>query len=220
MGFDLDRLDDDGKKLVGERECIRLLVLSELLKHGELIAAEPRHDVSIAHRALEPPRDLLEQRVADDVSERVVDLLETIEIEEMHGEPIAVPTALLHGRFKLAQEQDPIGEVGQSVAMREMPDPRLGTPLRRDVLVDRNRSPVRHRPAAYGEDASVAQVVDDVAGLRQKRLPEAVQDIFLGVLRGRAGCDASLEDGAKRGPGLRLLGARDRTFHRRARWTG
>ena len=125
----------------------------------------------------------------------------------MHGEPIALLAALLHGRFELAEEQDPIGEVGQSVAMRQMPDPRLGASLRRDVLVDRNRSPVRHRPAAYGEDSSVAQVVDDVAGLRQKRLPEAVRDIFLDVLRRRAGRDASLENGTKRGPGLRLLGA-------------
>ena len=51
----------------------------------ELVAAEPRHQVVVAQHARQPRPDLLQQQVAEVVTERVVDLLEVIEVHQHHG---------------------------------------------------------------------------------------------------------------------------------------
>ena len=48
---------------------------------AELVAAEPRHGVARPDRLAQPARHLLQQHVARVVAERVVDLLEAVEIE-------------------------------------------------------------------------------------------------------------------------------------------
>ena len=50
-------------------------------QHGELVAAEPGERVAAAHDALQAGGDLLEQAVARVVAERVVDLLEAVEVD-------------------------------------------------------------------------------------------------------------------------------------------
>ena len=51
------------------------------LDDGEFVAAEARDRVALAHAALQPRRDLLEQRVAGRMAERVVHALEAVEVE-------------------------------------------------------------------------------------------------------------------------------------------
>ncbi len=54
-------------------------------QHGELVTAEARHDVTLAHGLAQPPRHLDEQGVAGLVAELVVDLLEVVEVEEQQA---------------------------------------------------------------------------------------------------------------------------------------
>jgi len=55
--------------------------------HDELIAAEAAHGVLLPGRPLQAPSHLGQQLVARRVPERVVDLLEMIEIAVKHGDP-------------------------------------------------------------------------------------------------------------------------------------
>ena len=52
----------------------------------EFVAAEPRKHLGWLQSMLQPLCDVLQQQVADPVAERVVDDLETVEIEEQDGE--------------------------------------------------------------------------------------------------------------------------------------
>ena len=53
----------------------------------ELVAAEPRHGVLLAHRVPDPLCHLAQEVVADGVTQGVVDLLEVIDIDEEDGDP-------------------------------------------------------------------------------------------------------------------------------------
>src|SRR3954463_853534 len=51
-------------------------------KHGlEFVAAETAHLAVVAHHRLQAVSDLTEQRVADRVTERIIDVLEAIEVD-------------------------------------------------------------------------------------------------------------------------------------------
>ena len=52
--------------------------------HGELVAAEPRHDVLGPHGVGQPQRHVADQLVADRMAERVVDVLEVVEVDVEH----------------------------------------------------------------------------------------------------------------------------------------
>ena len=51
---------------------------------GEFVAAEPRHQIVAAHDAAQPLRDVEDQLVADVMAERVVDVLEVVEVDVEH----------------------------------------------------------------------------------------------------------------------------------------
>ena len=88
-----DRLDDARARAPSRRSAGPTADLHD----GELVAAEARHRVGFAHAAAQALGDRLEQRVADGMAERIVDLLEAIEVEAKHREAFAAParTALL-----------------------------------------------------------------------------------------------------------------------------
>ncbi len=71
----IDAVDEFGD-LVGARHAG--------LHDGEFVAAEPRHEIGLAHASAEADRDGLEQLVADHVSERVVDALELVDVDIEH----------------------------------------------------------------------------------------------------------------------------------------
>jgi hypothetical protein len=81
---------------------------------GELVAAQPRQRVAAPQRATEPLGDLDQQRVAVVVAERVVDLLEAIEVDQQHrGRVVAAQVAL-----GTPVQQSAVGEAGQRVVER------------------------------------------------------------------------------------------------------
>ena len=82
-------VDQEGprQKLVDRaRQRIRGDVVHVRLQHREFVAAEARDRIALAHGAGDALRHLLQQAVADRMPERVVGVLEVIEIEIEHRE--------------------------------------------------------------------------------------------------------------------------------------
>src|SRR5262249_35114158 len=75
------------------RDGFRVLTVDVLEQDDELVAAEARDEVRGAHAGADLPRRELEQLVARDVTARVVDVLELIEIDEEQGAALLRPRA-------------------------------------------------------------------------------------------------------------------------------
>ena len=82
---------------------------------GELVAAESRDRVAGAGRHAEPFADRLEQFVARRVSQRVVDVLEVVEVDHHDGEAAACTCAPLRRMLEPVEEHGSIGELCQFV---------------------------------------------------------------------------------------------------------
>ncbi|MGY3111091.1 hypothetical protein ACVWW7_007718 [Bradyrhizobium sp. LM6.9] len=114
------------------------------LYDGEFVAAKPRHEVRRACAPAEALRDRLQEFVADEMPERVVDALELVDVDIVHRELF---TRGDESQF-LAQmlvEQGAVGQVGQRIVMSEMGDALLDAPALRDVLMCRHPAAVRER---------------------------------------------------------------------------
>ncbi|MNP56140.1 hypothetical protein D3C76_1508430 [compost metagenome] len=63
----------------------------------EFVAAQARDGVDVAQLVLEAHGNALEQQIADRVAEAVVDVLETVQIEEQHRPLAAVFLLVIEG---------------------------------------------------------------------------------------------------------------------------
>ena len=97
-----------------------------MLQDGELIAAEARDEVLGPDRLAQPIRDALEEFVADQMSQRIVDALELVDVDVEDRELGAL--GLQQQFLRVALEQRPVRQVGQRVVMGEMLDLGLDAP--------------------------------------------------------------------------------------------
>ncbi len=109
-----------------------------LKQHGELVAAEPRHGVAAARGAPEPLGHHAQQPVPGGVPERVVDLLEVVQVEVRHRDVLA------RRRTRAARAREPAQRVGEAVA-QERP---VGQP--RERVVERLVGELGLEPPALG----------------------------------------------------------------------
>ena len=76
------------------------------LEHDrELVAAEPRERVVVAQQLLQPRADLAQHLVAGVVAERVVELLEAVEVDQQQRELVAVRAARLDRRVRACRRR-------------------------------------------------------------------------------------------------------------------
>ena len=99
------------------------------------------------------------KRIADRVAERIVDVLEAVEVETEHGQALALLHAVERPLHALAQ-QHAVGQLGQDVVVRHVRDARLDAAILGHVLVRREPALVRHRLMLDGDDAPVAELAD------------------------------------------------------------
>ena len=94
----------------------------------ELVAAHPCHHRIAAQAGFQPLGNHSQQRVAGSVSQRVVDVLEVIEIEveQRQGAPRALVGFDLAGQT--LGQQHTVGQAGQRIMRREMGEPGLHLP--------------------------------------------------------------------------------------------
>ena len=91
-----------------------------LLKHHEFVAAEPRDEILRAQHRAQPVGDGAQQLVAAGMTERVVDLLELIEVDEQQCRQLLGIMRHRQKALDLVAEIDPVGKRRQFVVARQM----------------------------------------------------------------------------------------------------
>jgi len=84
----------------------------------ELVAAEPRQEVAPADDRAEAARDLDEQLVAVIVAERVVDLLEAVEVDEQERGGAARAPRVGDRTLRAPVQEHAVGQAGERVVQR------------------------------------------------------------------------------------------------------
>ena len=105
-------------------------------EHDELVAAEPRRGVGGTNGVHDPLRHDLEHLVAGEVPERVVDVLEAVEIDEEHRDHVAVPARDRQRVRETVEERAAIEQRRERVVVGEPVDVLLGQLLLCDLAAD------------------------------------------------------------------------------------
>jgi hypothetical protein len=162
-------------------------LLEGALNDGELVAAHPRDGVHLPHEAAQAIGHRGQELVAAGMSERVVHVLEVIEVEKERCYDFAAPRAC-HGELQLLLEQDAVGQVGQRVMMRHVRDLGIGASLLGDVLVGGDPTAVGHGLMRDADDAPVGERLDLYGALLFTHRRQAFTDVALGVIAGMNPC--------------------------------
>ena len=154
----------------------RGVVVADRGDHRELVAAEPRHQVVAAQRVREPQRDVADQLVADRMAERVVDVLEVVEIDIEHRGRRGARAHLLDHRFEPLAEEDAVGQAAQRIVDGQMAQPRFA-----DGDGDRGAAHLaqhegREQREAGERDADERDDAVDDLGARLPRRPGEARD--------------------------------------------
>ena len=100
-------------------------------QHRKLIAAQPRQagdraaaavsgdEVARPHALFETLADRLEQDVAEPRTERLIDVLEPIQIDVQHDAAVLIAAAMLQRPAKAVEEHAPVGQPGDRVVVGE-----------------------------------------------------------------------------------------------------
>ena len=137
------------------------------LDDREFVAAETGDHVDLPQATLEADGDDAQQFVAERMAERVVDLLEVVEIEAEKRETLAGFGGDEGGADALG-EQGPVGEAGQGIVARHKGDLLLRLQPLGDVFVGGEPGAILKRPMeGYDETAIVhaEQLRDGLAPL-------------------------------------------------------
>ena len=100
----------------------------------KLIAAHAGHRVLLAHALLQPFRHHLQQLVAKGVTQRVIDVLESVQIEKQHRQLFTLPPCAGQSTLQPIHEERPVGQAGQGIVIGQEVDLRLGCLPVGDVL--------------------------------------------------------------------------------------
>ena len=115
--LDRERLAQAGEQLA--RDDVGVAGAAQLRQqHAELVAAEAGDRVVLAERLLEAVRDLLQQAVARVVAERVVDLLEVVEVDQHHGRGDVRAAPGGDRLLDAVAEERAVGQAGERVVQR------------------------------------------------------------------------------------------------------
>ena len=162
-------------------------------EHGELVAAEACHRVRGAHGSRQPFADRHQQLVAGRVAERVVHVLEVIDVEEQHGERrAAVALHSIQGMLDAIEKQRAVRKSGERVVKRVVDQLPFG-----DALLGHVRS-----DAGRAEDASFRIAKYGVVPKNDATLAETRDDFRLVVRRDHAASDIAREIAAGRGTAI------------------
>ena len=107
----------------------------------ELVAPLAGEHVGVAQHAAQAGRDGGQQLVAGSVSEPVVDLLEVVEVDEQQRDRGVGAPGAGERQVELLLDQDPVGQAGQRVVIREVRQLLLTAATLRDV----SHEAVHHR---------------------------------------------------------------------------
>src|SRR3974390_3097835 len=150
MAVDIEWVLQGHGQTLGQRLGI-LTALGVGLQHDKLVTAEAGDQIGRAYDAGEPHCDVLQQLVADRMAERVVNLLEAIEVDKMDSKAVL---AALHRRqhsIDALAELRTVGKPGKLVKCCQMHDTLLSALAFSHILENDDRAAVLHQPARHGE---------------------------------------------------------------------
>ena len=102
-GDAMRRIEREDDLLRAERRIVRMHDVRE--QYEELVAALPAYRVGAAYAGLQALRHRFQQLIADGVAQRIVDVLESIEIDVEHGDRAAGAVRPHHGLIEPIAEQ-------------------------------------------------------------------------------------------------------------------
>ena len=107
-----------------QAELLELVAALDLGHHDrELVAAEPAGGHLVRDHRLEAARDLLQQMVAGDVAEAVIDRFEAVEIDQQDRALRAAAARGVERGAEIVEQLEPVGKAGERVVPRHMGDP-------------------------------------------------------------------------------------------------
>ena len=86
----------------------------------EFVATLPAHRIGTAHAVRQAPRNRLQQLVAGRMSERIVDVLEIVQIQKQHRERRSAPFRQSDGLRDAIVQQEPVRQAGQEIVLRQV----------------------------------------------------------------------------------------------------
>ena len=137
-----------------------LVRLDVLLEHDEFVAAEARDEILRPQHFAQPVGDRAQQLVAAGMTERVVDLLELVEVDEQQRRQLLGAVLDRQQASDLVAEIDPVGQRGQFVVARQMADLGFGVAPLGDVLEQHDRAAAGHRLERPGQRRGLARCRD------------------------------------------------------------
>src|ERR1017187_3249007 len=87
-------------------------------QYDKLIAANARHSVAGANLSLQTLAELLEQRIAGGVAQRVVDGFEVVDVQIQDRELLALACGTLTRELQAVVQKVPVRQAGQLVVLR------------------------------------------------------------------------------------------------------
>jgi hypothetical protein len=102
------------------RGFVRAGVVGMAQQNPEFVAADPRHQVALAHAAHQKARDLDQRLVARLVAAAVVDQLEPVDVDEQHRGLLAVAIDAVAQPLERAHEAAAVGKVDQRILVGEL----------------------------------------------------------------------------------------------------
>jgi len=115
---DVERLCDRAAHGRGDRRALHR-ALDRAQQDRELVAAKPSDGVLLAEQLAQAGADLAQDLVAVVMAEGVVDLLEAIEVEQHHGQPVPGARGAVDGLLGARPEEHAVGQPGQRVVERQ-----------------------------------------------------------------------------------------------------
>ena len=116
------------------RELLGVLGPDVFEQDRELVPADSSHGVSGPERLRDPRRRQDEKPIPDGVAEAVIDQLETVDVQEQHGEGEGrVSLIVPQGMLEAVHEQGPVGEFRERIVEGVMPELALRSPALGDV---------------------------------------------------------------------------------------
>ena len=109
LPVDDERLLERGQTALGDGDAGGGILEARQQK-DEFVASPARQRVAVPDAGLEPGAGDLEQRVAHAVTERVVDVLEAVDIDHQHGQLRALAARLGETAGKALVEQEAVRE--------------------------------------------------------------------------------------------------------------
>ena len=156
---------------LGQRQ--RLAVALDVLgEDHELVAAEARDRVAVAHQLGQPLGDGDQQPVADVVSEVVVDRLELVEVDEQHRHDAVAAVQARERLARAVHQQQAVGQARERIVQRLALEPHAVG----DVLGGRvpgvavaARAPQQPAPGAVAMAVAVGEVLELGRAARRRR---------------------------------------------------